>query len=71
MTPAVPIPEAAAQLGLSPRQLRRAIQQGAPVVHRGRPGRSHKTLLDPAAVRRWLAAERDPDESSVGSSPAN
>ena len=54
-TSSLTIAEAAAQLGLSPRQLKYAIsKQGAPVVARGSKGRTHKTLVDPDDIRRWL-----------------
>lgn len=53
------IGEAAALLQLSPKQLRRAIRRGAPVVVRGHKGRGHKTLVRVDEVRRWLD-NRDP-----------
>jgi hypothetical protein len=55
---ALRLAEAAARLGVSPRQVRYAIERGAPVVKRGRKGHGHATLVDPEALRRWL---RKPD----------
>jgi hypothetical protein len=54
------IGEAAERLGLTPRQLKYAIQRGAPTIQRGRKGRTHKTLVDPEAVRHWMRSRRDP-----------
>jgi phage terminase Nu1 subunit (DNA packaging protein) len=47
--------DAAAQLGLSPRQLHYAVRQGAPVVTRGAKGKGNKTIVNPDDIRRWMA----------------
>ena len=63
---AVTVPEAARELGLTERQLRHAMRNGAPVVHRGHRGRgnSSATLLDVEAVAAWLQARGDPSEAA-------
>lgn len=52
-TSALPVGAAAAVLGVSLPTLRRWIDDGAPVVRRGRRGRGKTTLVDPAAVQAW------------------
>ena len=44
---ALPIPAAAADLGITPRALRRMIDNKAPVARSGRRGRGKSTLVDP------------------------
>lgn len=56
---ALPLNEAARALNTSETTLRRWIDAGAPVARRGRRGRGHVTLVDPAAVEAWLAAKAD------------
>jgi len=54
------VPDAAAVLGVKPRTLRRFIRNGAPVVRKGRKGGGQSaTLVNPRAIRAWLAAARD------------
>lgn len=53
---AVPIPDAARALGISPATLRRWIRRGCPVAVRGRRGRGLATLVDPGEVRAWRQA---------------
>lgn len=53
--PALPLPAAAVELGISEPTLRRWMRQGAPVTRQGRRGRGRVALLDPVAVRRWRA----------------
>lgn len=53
---AVPIADAAAELGLSPAQLRRLVAAGAPCARHGQRGRGHVALIDPQAVRVWSGA---------------
>lgn len=58
--------DAAAQLGVTPRALRRLIRRdGAPVVRPGRKGAGGATLVDPRAIRAWLDARDLPDERVV------
>lgn len=57
MTCGLPINEAARQLGVHRRTLTSWIDRGAPVVRQGRRGRGAPTLVDPAAVRAWRAAQ--------------
>lgn len=57
MTCGLPINEAARQLGVHRRTLTTWINRGAPVASQGRPGRGTPTLVDPAAVRAWRAAQ--------------
>jgi hypothetical protein len=65
VTKALTVTACAARLGLSQRQLRYAIAQGAPIVRRGRKGRGDSaTLVDPQALSDWLAAERDRGEEA-------
>ena len=60
MTTGLPLAEAAQALGVRQGTLRRWIRQGCPVASRGRRGRGHAVLLDPAAVRQWReAGERE------------
>ena len=56
---ALPIPACAAELGLTAKQLRYMIGQGAPVVRRGQRGAGNATLLEPAAVREWMVSHGD------------
>ena len=46
----------AAELGLTVRQLRYAVRQGAPVVRHGHKGRGGGALLDPVAISHWMEA---------------
>lgn len=55
------IPETALKLGKSDKQVRTMVEQGAPVVFRGRRGRGLATLLDPEALRAW---EHERNENS-------
>lgn len=64
MSAALPIPAAAAALGVSVPTLKRWIGQGAPVARRGRRGRGCRTLLDPEAIRAWRQAQ-DADHAQV------
>lgn len=50
---ALPLPQAAAELRVSPRTLRRWLRQGAPTVARGRRGRGGRALVDPRAIAAW------------------
>lgn len=50
---ALPTPEAAAALGVTPGTLRRWIDAGAPVARHGTRGRGRCTLIDPDVVRAW------------------
>src|SRR5690606_32463639 len=61
---ALPIPAAAAQLGVSTPTLKRWLRQGAPVARRGRRGRGCRTLIDPEAIRAWRRAQ-DADHAQV------
>jgi hypothetical protein len=54
----VPVTTAAAALGVSPRQVRRWIADGAPVARRGRQGRGRATLVDPLAMEAWRTSQR-------------
>lgn len=53
---AVSVVEAAAELGISDRQLEDDIRYGAPVARRGRRGRGCRTLVIVADVRAWREA---------------
>ncbi|MDG5973723.1 hypothetical protein H010_00580 [Hydrogenophaga taeniospiralis CCUG 15921] len=54
--PGLPVEQAAAELDLSPGQLRRLVARGAPCVQRGQRGRGRVMLVDPEAVRMWSGA---------------
>lgn len=54
---AVPIHEAARQLGVRPGTVARWVSEGCPVVQRGRRGRGCALLLDVDQVRRWTGAD--------------
>lgn len=56
MTQGLPLRAAASALGLAQGTLRRWVREGCPVVARGRRGRGHAVLIDPAAVLAWRAA---------------
>ena len=56
---AVTLSACAAELGLTVRQLRYAVRQGAPVAHRGRKGRGGATLVEPAAISAWMQERGD------------
>jgi hypothetical protein len=56
---AVPVSACAADLGLTVRQLRHALLQGAPVVRHGHKGRGGAALLDPVAISHWMEARGD------------
>ena len=57
---ALPLAAAARELGVGPATLKRWVRDGAPVAHRGRPGRGYATLVDVDRVRAWRGAgERD------------
>ena len=56
---AVPLSACAAELGLSVRQLRYAVRQGAPVARRGHKGRGGATLVVPAAISAWMQERGD------------
>jgi hypothetical protein len=58
----VTIAEAAARLGMTPKQIRYQITLGMPTVRRGRRGRGGSTLLDPAALLAWMNAGASPSE---------
>jgi len=49
----------AAELGLTLRQLRYAVRQGAPVARRGHKGRGGATLVVPAAISAWMQERGD------------
>lgn len=60
MTQGLPLAAAAQALGIPQGTLRRWMREGCPVAARGRRGRGHAVLLDPAAVRQWReAGERE------------
>lgn len=61
---ALPVPAAAAALGVSVPTLKRWIGRGAPVARRGRRGRGCRTLIDPEAIRAWRQAQ-DADRAQV------
>lgn len=66
---AVPIDEAAQELGVSVATLRRWIQRGCPVASRGRRGRGLATMIDPGEVRAWRrAGEREATLMALASS---
>ena len=50
---ALPLTEAAAELGISPPTLRRWLSRGAPQARPGRRGRGGRALVDPRAVAAW------------------
>lgn len=54
---AVPLQEAAGELGVSSITLRRWIAQGCPVARRGGRGRGNSTLIVPDAVKTWRDGE--------------
>lgn len=54
----LPIEQAAQALGVSEVTLRRWLRAGAPQAARGRRGRGHVALIDPAEVRDWQAGRR-------------
>jgi hypothetical protein len=56
---AVPLCVCAVELGLTVRQLRYALRQGAPVVRHGHKGRGGAALLDPLAISHWMQARGD------------
>jgi len=49
----------AVALGLTVRQLRYAVRQGAPVARRGHKGRGGATLVVPAAISAWMQERGD------------
>lgn len=53
---ALPLEQAAHELGVKPRTLQRWTREGCPVAQRGRRGRGHAALIDPDAVRQWRDA---------------
>lgn len=55
---ALPVTEAASELGVKPGTLRRWVAEGCPIVQRGRRGRGCALLIDPDAVRRWRGADQ-------------
>ena len=57
----VPVPDAAARLGIRPGTLRRWLRQGCPIARRGSRGRGRAVLVDPDAVRAWRAAVEQGD----------
>lgn len=57
---ALPLPEAARQLGIGASTLRRWVAAGAPTARRGRPGRGGQALYDPQAIASWRAAGSAP-----------
>lgn len=58
---AMTIEQAAAELDLPPSTLQFWIsRKGCPVARRGRRGRGGATMVDPAAVRRWMASRDQP-----------
>jgi len=48
--------QAAIDLGVSARAVRRMLEGGAPVARAGHRGRGKAALVDPAAIRGWLAS---------------
>jgi hypothetical protein len=48
------IRECAAALRLSPKQVKYAVANGAPVIRRGTKGRGQPTLVDQVAIAAWL-----------------
>jgi hypothetical protein len=56
---AVTLSVCGAELGLTVRQLRYAVRQGAPVARRGRKGRGGATLVEPAAISAWMQERGD------------
>jgi hypothetical protein len=55
----LPLAACAAALGLTVRQLRYAVRQGAPVARRGHKGRGGATLVVPAAISAWMQERGD------------
>lgn len=53
----VPIPEAAARLGVKQSRVRAWIRRGAPTVKLGTKGRGHCTLIDITAIAAWRQSE--------------
>lgn len=66
---ALPLPAAARALGVSERQLRRFLRDGAPVARRGGRGRGRATLIDVEAVRAWRARPDDRLRQFAGEVP--
>lgn len=62
MSNTLPIRQAARALSASESTLHRWIAAGAPVARRGRRGRGHVTLIDPAAIEAWRAAKAGADD---------
>jgi hypothetical protein len=50
---ALPLADAARELGIGESTLRRWLAAGAPAARRGGRGRGRRTLIDPEAVRAW------------------
>jgi hypothetical protein len=50
---AVPLADAARELGVPPGTMRRWIRRGCPVATRGRRGRGHAIQLDTDSERAW------------------
>ena len=55
----LPLAACAVALGLTVRQLRYAVRQGAPVARRGHKGRGGATLVEPAAISAWMQERGD------------
>ena len=55
----LPLAACAVALGLTVRQLRYAVHQGAPVARRGHKGRGGATLVVPAAISAWMQERGD------------
>jgi hypothetical protein len=55
----LPLAACAVALGLTVRQLRYAVRQGAPVARRGHKGRGGATLVVPAAISAWMQERGD------------
>ena len=53
---AIAVDQAARVLGVTPATVRGWIDEGAPVVRRGRKGRGHSTLVNVAALDAWREA---------------
>lgn len=63
--PALPLPAAATELGISVPTLRRWVRAGAPVVQRGRRGRGANTLVNPDDIAAWRGLSTPTDTTAL------